>query len=281
MYRDAYSGVEPALRSDQAVFPTQHRRDSTDGPRTTVVVPTKDEALNVGWVLKRIPAFVDEIILVDGDSTDGTVEAALAVRPDIRVIGQERPGKGAALRAGFAAATGDYVVMLDADGSMNPAEIQLFVAVLDAGADMVKGSRFLPSAGTADMSGVRRAGNGALLALVNALYGSRFTDLCYGFCAFRRSALDRLALVSDGFEVETEMVVRALRTRIAVVEVPSFESPRRFGRSHLSAWRDGRRVLWTLLRQRFQPVGVPVTTVVDAPVEPTGAIEVAVDPRVA
>ncbi|HWT21896.1 MAG TPA: glycosyltransferase family 2 protein [Solirubrobacteraceae bacterium] len=245
---------------------------------TSVVVPARNEARNIGWVLERIPLFVGEVVLVDGDSSDGTVEAARRVRPDIRVVGQERPGKGAALRAGFAAATGDYVVMLDADGSMDPGEIERFVAALDRGADMVKGSRFLPAAGTADMTGVRRWGNGVLLMLLNLLYGSRFTDLCYGFCAFRRTALARLGLRSDGFEIETEMVARAIRARISVVEVPSFESPRRFGESNLSVWRDGRRVLRMLLRARFEPAGVPAAGTVEVGVEPAGAIaEVAVD----
>jgi glycosyltransferase involved in cell wall biosynthesis len=224
-------------------------------PTTTVVVPAKNEARNIGWVLARMPIVVDEIVIVDGDSTDGTVTAARDARPDVRVIGQARPGKGAALRAGFDAALGDYVVMIDADGSMDPAEVGGFVAALDAGADMVKGSRFLPTGGTSDMTGVRRAGNGSLLALVNALYGSRFTDLCYGFCAFRREALARLALSSDGFEIETEIVVRAVKERLLIAEIPSFESPRRSGESNLSAWRDGRRVLRTLLRERFELAG--------------------------
>jgi glycosyltransferase involved in cell wall biosynthesis len=276
MYTEEYSGRAALLTTPRAAL---SRRAHVLHPTTTVVVPARNEARNIGWVLERIPDFVAEVVLVDGDSIDGTVEAARRVRPDIRVIGQERPGKGAALRAGFAAATGDYVVMLDADGSMDPGEIERFVAALDGGADMVKGSRFLPAAGTSDMTGVRRAGNGALLVLLNMLYGSRFTDLCYGFCAFRRTALARLGLRSDGFEIETEIVVRAIRSRIAVVEVPSFESPRRFGTSNLSVWRDGWRVLRTLLRARFGLNVAPATGMVEMAVEPVGAIvEVAVEP---
>jgi glycosyltransferase involved in cell wall biosynthesis len=229
-----------------------------------VVIPTKNEARNIGWVLARMPSSVDEIVIVDGDSTDGTLAAARSARPDVRVIGQERPGKGAALRAGFTAARGDYVVMIDADGSMDPVEIPGFIAALDAGADMVKGSRFMPLGGTSDMTGLRRAGNGWLLGLVNVLYGSRFTDLCYGFCAFRREALARLGLASDGFEIETEIVVRALKERLFIAEIPSFEFPRRTGESKLSAWRDGRRVLRTLLQARFEladPARAPIPNV--------------------
>ncbi len=135
-----------------------HRRRHTRGT-VSVVVPTLNEAANVGWALSRLPAGIDEVVLVDGRSTDGTVEAALRVRPDIKVVLETRPGKGAALRAGFAAANGDYVVMIDADGSMHPEEIALYVAYLEAGYDFVKGSRFMLSGGSADMTQVRRTGH--------------------------------------------------------------------------------------------------------------------------
>src|SRR6266446_10936580 len=110
------------------------RRRST--ARLSVVVPAKNEARNIGWGLERIPASVDEVVLVDGRSTDRTVEVARAIRPDIVVVRDDEPGKGAALRAGFEAATGDFVVMLDADGSMNPGEIEGFVGLLESGHDL-------------------------------------------------------------------------------------------------------------------------------------------------
>src|SRR5215210_2205642 len=167
----------------------------------SLVIPTLNEERNVPWVLERLPDCVDEVILVDGRSTDDTVAVASRVRPDIRVVFEGRPGKGAALRAGFAAARGEYVVMIDADGSMDPAEIGLFVALLRDGSDFVKGSRFLRGGGTTDMSPLRKMGNAGLRGAVNTLYGTRFTDLCYGFMAFRRSRLQALELESDGFEI--------------------------------------------------------------------------------
>jgi hypothetical protein len=103
------------------------------------------------------------------------------------------------------------------------------------------------------MGPLRRWGNRALLGLVNVLYGSRLTDLCYGYCAVRRSALPALALRSDGFEIETEMTVRALRAGLRIGEVPSFEAPRRYGSSHLRTIRDGWRVLCTLVAIRSRP----------------------------
>jgi glycosyltransferase involved in cell wall biosynthesis len=219
-------------------------------PEVSVVIPTLNEEQNIGWVLERLPPMVDEVLIVDGRSTDGTIEAALAARPDARVILEPRPGKGAALRAGFEAARGDYIVMLDADGSMHPDEITRFVDVLRDGGDLVKGSRFMPEGGTSDITVIRKVGNAGLRGLVNVLYGCRFTDLCYGFFAFRRDALVKMGLRSDGFEIETEIVVRAIRAQLRITEVPSFESPRRSGDSNLSAWRDGRRVLRTVLHER-------------------------------
>jgi glycosyltransferase involved in cell wall biosynthesis len=226
--------------------------------RVTLVIPAKNEARNIGWVLERIPDFVDEIVLVDGRSTDGTVEVARAVRPDIVVVRDDKPGKGAALRAGFAAATGHFVVMIDADGSMDPGEIERFVDLLDRGHDLVKGSRFTPGGGTADMSILRSAGNRALLALSNILFGVAQTDLCYGYAAFRRERILELDLDAVGFEIETQLFLRATRQGLAVTECPSFEAPRRFGTSNLNTFRDGWRVLTTIWAERLRPVPLPM-----------------------
>lgn len=220
--------------------------------RVSVVIPAKNEARNIGWVVGRLPWSVDEVVLVDGNSTDATVEVTRTIRPDVVVVTDSQPGKGAALRAGFAAATGDYVVMLDADGSMDPAEIETFVAALDAGADLAKGSRFVPGGGTADMSVLRYAGNRALLAFANLLFGVSHSDLCYGYAAFRRRAVLGLRLTAVGFEVETQLFLRATHAGLRVVEVPSFEAPRRFGTSNLHTFRDGWRVFTTILAERWR-----------------------------
>jgi glycosyltransferase involved in cell wall biosynthesis len=234
---------------------------ATSRPRVSVVIPTLNEERNVGWVLERLPAIVDEVILVDGRSTDATIAVARAVRPDVRVVLETMPGKGAALRAGFEAARGDYVVMIDADGSMDPTEIVRFVEALQSGCDLVKGSRFTPGGGTADMSTIRRLGNGALRTAVNLLYRTNFTDLCYGFIGFRRERLAALRLDSQGFEIETEILARAVVASLTIGEVASFEAERRHGESHLRAWRDGRRALGTLLRERFILPASPVANV--------------------
>src|SRR5919106_623141 len=163
-------------------------------PRVSVVIPALNEQDNLPHVLPRIPALVDEVVLVDGASTDNTVEVARRLRPDILVVNQVGSGKGAALRSGFAAASGEIIVTIDADGSTDPAEIPFFVHALLAGADVAKGSRFLHGGGTSDMPLHRRLGNGMFVQLVRRLYGGRYTDLCYGYNAFWRRCLDILDL---------------------------------------------------------------------------------------
>lgn len=221
--------------------------------RVSVVVPAKNEARNIGWVLERIPPWVDEVILVDGLSTDDTVAVAQAARPGLEVVHDRRPGKGAALRAGFAASHGDIVVMLDADRSMDPAEIGRYTALIHGGYDLVKGSRFMAGADSDDITTLRWAGNNLLRFLTNHLFGVRFSDLCYGYIAFRRSCLPELALSADGFEIETEIVISAVRAGLMVTEVPTIERPRAHGVSNLRTFRDGQRVLRTLIALRLTP----------------------------
>ena len=233
--------------------PTEVDDRSLGFQRISVVIPTLNEERNIAWVISRLPPMVDEVLIVDGRSNDRTIEVALAVRPDIVVVAETQPGKGAALRKAFEAATGDIIVMLDADCSMDPGEIPAFIEALDAGADLAKGSRFLDGGGSVDISLLRRAGNRALLTMTNRLYRARFTELCYGYMAFRRACLPALGLRSTGFEIETEIVVRAMKARLRIAEVPSFESARRFGSSHLRTFRDGWRVARTVIRERIRP----------------------------
>jgi glycosyltransferase involved in cell wall biosynthesis len=198
--------------------------------------------------LERIPDCVDEVILVDGYSTDATVAMAEFCCPTIRHVNQKRRGKGAGLLAGFEAAKGDYVLMIDADGSMDPAEIPRYIWYLDHGFDFVKGSRFVAGGGSLDITPLRRLGNWGLMLIAKIRFGAELTDLCYGYCGFRRRWLPSLALSASGFEIETEMTLQALTAGLRIAEVPSLEAPRRSGKSNLRTFRDGWRVLRTILR---------------------------------
>jgi glycosyltransferase involved in cell wall biosynthesis len=221
----------------------------------SVVIPALNEARNLPHVFAKLPTWIHEVVLVDGHSTDGTAEVARELFPAVKIVGQDRTGKGNALACGFAASTGDVVVMLDADGSTNPDEIPAFVDALVEGADFAKGSRFAKGGGTSDISPTRRLGNWFFCTLVNVMYRTKYTDLCYGYNAFWRRHLHAMDINCDGFEVETLMNIRVARAGLRIAEVPSFEEERVYGDSNLRTFRDGFRVLRTIFREwRRRPV---------------------------
>ncbi|MGB8347056.1 MAG: glycosyltransferase family 2 protein [Ktedonobacteraceae bacterium] len=217
----------------------------------SVVIPTLNEAKNLPCVLTEMPDLVSEVILVDGGSTDNTIQAAKELRPDIHILRQSAKGKGNALTEGFAAATGDIIVMMDADGSHDPQEIPLFVDALLKGADFAKGSRFIHDGASEDFTLIRQFGNSCINLLANVCYKVQFTDLCYGYNAFWRYRLPVLDIDCPGFEVETLMNIRACKANLKVKEVPSFEAVRFSGESKLKAIHDGWRIVKTIVRERF------------------------------
>jgi len=263
------SARPPVRRTWRAVPPPSpgkaEKARLAGAPRISVVIPTLNEAANLKHVLPELPEGLHEVVLVDGGSNDGTCEAARDLRPDIRVISQSRSGKGNALACGFAACTGDIIVMLDADGSADPAEIPSFVDALLAGADFAKGTRFAGRGGSADITRLRDLGNQLLTGFVNLTCRTRYSDLCYGYNAFwAATCLPALGLdwqspvpetgdgrmLGDGFEIETLINVRIAAAGLKVTEVPSYERPRLHGVSNLNAASDGLRVLRTILTER-------------------------------
>ncbi|MBT2508253.1 glycosyltransferase family 2 protein [Streptomyces sp. ISL-98] len=260
--RPAVSGQDPLIAPSQngnsqgagvGRIPGQYRRISSHlaiAPPVSVVIPAMNEAENLPYVFKTLPDWIHEVILVDGNSTDDTVQVARDLWPGIKVVKQRGKGKGDALISGFAAATGEIIVMVDADGSADGNEIVSYVSALVSGADFAKGSRFANGGGTDDMTPVRKLGNRVLCAVVNAKFGARYTDLCYGYNAFWRHCLDKIDLDCTGFEVETLMNIRVVKAGLRVQEIPSHEYVRIHGMSNLSAVRDGLRVLRVILKER-------------------------------
>ena len=244
--------------------PGERTPTGADRPIVSVVVPCLNEERNLPYVFGRMPADIDEVIVVDGGSVDRTVERAYELWPSAKVVQQTRKGKGNALVCGFEACTGDIIVMIDADGSTDPAEIPDFVRALRAGADFAKGSRFLPGGGSHDITAIRKLGNSALSGTVNTLFKTRYSDLCYGYNAFWRWVVPYLDLPDvnapapapgemlwgDGFEIETLINVRVAALGLRVGEVASVEAARIHGVSNLSAVRDGSRVLRTIMAER-------------------------------
>ncbi len=238
----------------------------TVSPTLSIVIPARNEARNLEVVLPELPA-EHEIILVDGASVDGTVETTRRLRPDAHILHQTRRGKGNALACGFLAATGDIVVMFDADGSANPAEIPAFVKALTDGADFAKGTRFhreqRHASGSEDITRLRTAGNSVLNGLSNVLFSTSFSDLCYGYNAFWRDVVPVLDLPSpelsagtdemiwcDGFEIETVISCRVVAAGLKIAEVPSIERSRMYGQTNLRTFHDGYRVLRTIMAER-------------------------------
>jgi len=217
-----------------------------------VIIPTLNEEENIGKIIHKLNQMgYHKILVVDGNSRDGTVEIANELGAN--VIVQDGEGKGGALRQAFNhhSLDGDVIVMMDADRSMDPKEIPLFIEALDKGADLAKGSRFLSYGYSEDMSLIRRIGNQFFLLLVNWFWSADYTDLCYGFAAFRRDAIKKLSpyLKSINFEVETEICIKAKKLGLKVAEVPSVEFRRRHGKSNLSIFRDGIRILRTIIEE--------------------------------
>jgi glycosyltransferase involved in cell wall biosynthesis len=242
--------------SDRLAEPVAHERGHS-APTISVVIPTLNEAGNLPYVLNTIPRWVDEIIIVDGRSRDDTERVAKVLRPDVRILKQTQRGKGAAIRVGFEAAKGDILIVMDADGSMNGADIGAFRDALMSGADYVKGSRFCQGGGSVDITRLRRFGDWGICLLIRGLFGAHYSDGTYGFKGIWADRLDRIRIDADGFEVELLIDIRAQRAGLRIAEVPCFETNRIHGTSNLNAAKDGLRCLRVILRERLRRYRAP------------------------
>lgn len=228
----------------------------------TIVVPARNEEAGIAATLRSLPrdtlhstGFRTEVIVLDGHSTDAT--RRIAERHGATVVSDRGHGKGSALREARSNFTGDFAIMLDADGTYAPDAIPRVLSLLAHGdADVVMGDRVLLGG---SMSRVHRAGNALLSLGAAALYGRRVPDLCTGLWGFRTNALRQLPMRSEGFELEAELFALSARLGLRIRHTPVDYLPRN-GSSKLTT-RDGLRIGWSLMRNRFAALPDPVSTI--------------------
>jgi len=220
-------------------------------PSITVIICTLDEEESLPYILLKIPRWVDEILLVDGHSTDRTVEVAEELCSGIKVLYQPGRGKGDALRRGIRKAKGDIIVTLDADNATDPEEMPKFIEPLLDGYDFAKGSRFARGF-PLNKPKHRIFGNLIITLLFNVLFFRRYTDLCSGYNAFWKKKIERVDLYSsDDFENEPLINTRVRKAGLKVVEVGHLDRGRLKGSIKESSWRQGFKAVKTIIRERF------------------------------
>ena len=238
--------------------------------RVSVVIPAHNEEETLPWVLRDLYKTIEtlrhtefEVIVVDDHSTDAT--AAVAERFGATVVQNPgRNGKGSALRCGFARATGDVMVMMDADFSHKPEALPLFLQTLQGDVGLVIGSRVF--GGSDEYSHVRALGNVFLTAAVGLSMKRYLSDALNGYKAFRREVFTDFVYTSRSFEIEIELIANALRKGYKVVECSSHERARAGGVAKSRVVRHGTRFLMRIILEGIKGVRPPATVL-----EPRGA----------
>jgi len=209
-----------------------------------------NEDKNLPHVLPKIPAWVDEVLLVDGHSSDNTMSVAKNILPGIKVLCQPGKGKGNAIKYGVQNAKGEIVITLDADGSTDPEDLPRFIQPLIDGYDFTKGSR-LTNGRPKNMPQYRWIGNKILSITFNILYGARYTDICSGYNAFWKTAFSRLKLHDDGFEMEQIMLAQARKVHLKIIEVAHYDAGRIGNESKVSGLKQGFIDWLVIIKERF------------------------------
>jgi len=222
--------------------------------KVSIIIPTLNEGGNLAYVLPRIPNIpeVDEWVIADGHSTDNTLQIARELLPKVKIVLQDGKGKGNAILCAAKAATGDYFIILDSDGSQMPEEMPLYVEKAKAGYELVKGSRFLRGGQIENQPLVRKIIVKTANTIANIVWRTKFSDICYGmFLIDRRKYLD-LDIESTGFNIEWELMIKAKRKGLRIAEIPAQETNRIHGGTHINYFRDGWMIAKTVFKNAFK-----------------------------
>jgi len=219
--------------------------------KVSLIIPALNEEGCIGRVLEEVPRnIVDEIIVVDGHSSDNTIqEAKKGLGAQDKIIVQHGKGLGRALLEGFGVATGDVLIIMDADGSQNPKDIPALIKKMGRGYDYVMASRYARGGRTEEETVVRWVGNQIFTRLTNIIHGTSTTDSLYLFTAISRGGLNKLNLSSPGFEFCIEILVKAHRAGLTFAEIPAVERARFAGKSKVNPFWHGFHILRMILQK--------------------------------
>lgn len=233
--------------------------------RVAVVILARNEARSIADAVTGARPYAHEVVVMDGHSTDGTVELARAAGATVH----QDPGlgKGSAIRRSFEVVDADIIVMMDADGSHDPADIpRLTLPIVKGETHLCVGSRF--SGGSDELSVslgqlIRTIGNISMNIAINSRWKVELTDTLNGFRAIRRDAVRAVGLTENRHTIEQEMVMKMLRHGYRVSNVPAHEYPRRYGESHINIFREWPMFVWCVVanvcRRDLHPVGSKIT----------------------
>lgn len=215
--------------------------------KVSVIIPALNEVGSIGQVLNDIPKdAVDEILVADGGSKDGTAE--LVTKMGYRIVTQEKKGYGAAIMSGVNQSAGDMVLIINADGSQNPKDIPLLLSKMGEGYDMVLASRYLPGAGSEDDTILHYIGNKIFTFLCNILYGLKVSDVLYFFFAAKKEIFEKVKPTSLDAGICVELPIKTHKAGFKIGEIPSFEKKRTAGKAKVNAFTAGFKILIRVIK---------------------------------
>ena len=222
--------------------------------KSSLIILTYNEIEGIKALFERIPfKEVDEAFIIDGGSTDGTIE--FFEKRGIRVIRQKIRGRGEAFRVGMREARGDYLIFFSPDGNETPGDIMLLMNLIEEGYDMAIASRFMIGGRRDDSEHLipyRGFGNRIFTLFANVIFGGNYTDTINGFRAIRKDKLERLHIDAQGFGIEYQISIRAMKLKYKVAEFPTYEGDRIGGKSSCGTAQSGFYVLYLLIREIFK-----------------------------